>query len=68
MPVAIGLDAVRQLRQARISRDFHPMIQVEPSLRLEIRKLDHDGHTGKIRQKHPRRAIFYFAFGTFVGI
>ena len=51
MPVAIGLDAVRQLRQARISRDFRPTIQVEPSLRFEIRKLDHDGHTGKIRQK-----------------
>ena len=51
MPVAIGLDAVRQLRQARISRDFRPTIQVEPSLRFEIRKLDHDGHAGKIRQK-----------------
>ena len=51
MPVAIGLDAVRQLRQARISRDFRPTIQVEPSLRFEIRKLDHDRHAGKIRQK-----------------
>ena len=51
MAVAIGLDAVRQLRQARISRDFRPTIQVEPGLRFEIRKLDHDRHAGKIRQK-----------------
>jgi hypothetical protein len=51
MSVPIGLDAVRELRQTRISRDFRPTIQVEPSLRLEIRELDRDRHAGKIRQK-----------------
>jgi len=51
MSVAIGLDAVREFRQARISRDFRPTIHVEPSLRFEIRKLDSDRHAGKIRQK-----------------
>ena len=51
MSVAIGFDAVRQLRQTRISRDFRPTIQVEPSLRFEIRKLDRDRHAGKIRQE-----------------
>jgi hypothetical protein len=51
MSVPIGLDAVRELRQVWISRDFRPTIQVEPSLRLEIRELDRDRHTGKIRHK-----------------
>jgi len=49
--VSIGLDAIRDLREARISHDLRPTIQVEPSLRLEIRKLDRDRHAGKIRQK-----------------
>jgi hypothetical protein len=51
MSVPIGLDAVRELRQTRISRDFRPTIQVEPCLRFEIRELDHNRHAGKIRQK-----------------
>jgi hypothetical protein len=55
MSVPIGLDAVRELRQAWISRDFRPTIQVEPSLRLEIQELDRDRHTGKIRQKWKNR-------------
>ena len=51
MSVAIGLDAIGQLGQARIGHDFGPPIQVKPGLRLKIRKLDRDGHAGKIQQK-----------------
>ena len=51
MPVAIGLDPVGELGQFRIGHDLGPAIQVEPSLRFEIRKLDSDRHAGKIRQK-----------------
>jgi hypothetical protein len=51
MSVSIGLDAVRELRQPRICRDFGPTRQVELGLRLEIRELDRDRHAGNIRQK-----------------
>jgi hypothetical protein len=50
MSVAIGLEAVRELRQAWISHDFRPTIQVDSGLRLEIRELDRDRH----RQRYPR--------------
>ena len=49
--VSIGLDPVRELRQARVRHDFRPTIQVESGLRFEIRKLDRDRHAGSIRQK-----------------
>jgi hypothetical protein len=50
MSVSIGLDAVRELRQPRICREFGPTSQVELGLRPEIRQLDRDRHAGKIRQ------------------
>ena len=50
MPVSIGLDSIRQLRQPGIRAEFSPTNQIKTGLRLEIRELDRDRHAGKIRQ------------------
>jgi conjugative transfer signal peptidase TraF len=57
MSVSIGLDAVRELRQPRICREFGPTSQVEVGLRLEIGQFDRDRHARKIRQKWIKTTI-----------
>jgi hypothetical protein len=49
--VLIGLDAIRELGELRISKNFLPASEIGAGLRLEIRELDPDRHAGKIRQK-----------------
>jgi len=48
MSVSIGLYSIRQLRQPGICTEFGPASEVERSLRLEIRELDGDGHSGNL--------------------
>jgi hypothetical protein len=45
---AIGLDAIGELGELRISQDLGPARQVEAGLRGEVRKLDSDRHGTKI--------------------
>jgi hypothetical protein len=42
--VLIGLDAIGELRELRVSQDLGPASQVEPGLRREVRQLDSDRH------------------------
>ena len=49
--VLVGLDAVRELCEFGIGQDPGPASEVEAGLGLEIRELDRDRHSVKIRQK-----------------
>jgi len=49
--VLIGLDAIRELGELRISKNFLPACEVEAPLRFEVRELDSNRHVEKIRQK-----------------
>jgi hypothetical protein len=49
--VLIGLDAIRELRELRISENFLPASEVKARLRFEVRELNRNRHAGKIRQK-----------------
>ena len=49
--VLIGLDAIRELGELRISKNFLPAYEVKARLRFEVRELDSNRHIGKIRQK-----------------
>jgi len=48
---AIGLDAIRELGEVRISKNFLPACEVEARLGFEIWELNRNRHAGKIRQK-----------------
>ena len=49
--VLIGLDAIRELGELRISKNFLPACEVKARLRFEVRELDCNRHIEKIRQK-----------------
>jgi hypothetical protein len=51
MPVAIGLDAIGEFGEVRITKNLCPTGQVESGLRSQIWKLDGDRHESMIRQK-----------------
>jgi hypothetical protein len=49
--VLVGLDAIRELGELRISKNFLPACEVKARLRFEVRELDSNRHAEKIRQK-----------------
>jgi hypothetical protein len=51
MSMPIRFNPIREFGKAWIGQDFGPPNEVKLSLRLEVWKVDGDGHGGKVRKK-----------------